>query len=290
VMRESSTPSSGDVVARAWIELHDGPRVTLYVADVSGERILVRHLPRGDEAGELVREATARIVATALEALLGGAQIGVERAKLREELAGPGLPPPAPPAPPPARPAPATASPLAFTVGAHYGLQYFSHQVPWVHGPGLIFGARDGVHQTRPGALFIGQFWWPTSANNAVASVRFYACALRLLATVERSLGASIVFNAAIGGGVDFTRVETTAATRAVQVQLTAPTTLATPALRAALGAQFRQAHAFSVYTTLAVDADPSGTRYVSLDDGVASQVLRPLALRPSLVLGVATP
>jgi hypothetical protein len=290
VMRESFTPSAGDVVARAWIELHDGARVTIYVADVSGERILVRHLPRNDEDGELVREATARVVATALEALLSGAQIGVERAKAGEELGVPAPQAPPPPPPPPAPPVTAAPEALGLSLGAHYGVQAFSSEVPVVHGPGLIFGAHYGAQLTKPGALLVGQVWWPSRASDAVSSVRIYSGALRLLATVERSFGSSVVLSAGVGGGVDLTRVEPTAATASVPVRLASPTTLTTPALRAALGAKFRQSYGFSLYTTLALDADPSGTRYVSLNDGVTTRVLEPLALRPSLVVGVATP
>ena len=258
VMREPFTPSPDDVMARAWVELHDGARVTIYVADVSGERLLVRHLPRNDEDRELVREATARIVATALEALLSGAQIGVERAKLIDASEGP-------PAPsPPPRPPPTPASALGFTLGAHYGAQLFSSQIPIVHGPGLIFGGNYGVHPTRPGAMLVGQFWWPNSANDAVSSVRVYSGALRLLATVERSIGAAVALNAGVGGGIDLTRVEPAANRAAVDVRLASATTLATPALRVSVGAKFRPSSALSLYTSFALDADPSGTRYVS--------------------------
>jgi len=287
LMREPLTPSTDDVVARAWIELHDGPLVTIYVADLSGERVLVRHLARSDADAELVREATARIVATALEALLSGAQIGVERAK----ISGVATEPPAP-KPAPAQPAPVAAAPSAwgFTLGAHYGLQLFSRQVPLVHGPGLIFGASYGAHPTRPGAVLLGQVWWPSRASDAVSSVRVFSGVLRLLATIERSFGRSLVLSAGVGGGVDLTRVEAGAASAEIPVRLASPTTLTTPALRAALGAKFRQPYGYSLYTSLALDADPSGTRYVSLNDGVVTRVLEPHALRPSLVVGVATP
>ena len=288
-------------MARAWIELHDGQRVTLYVADVAGERVLVRHLPRNDEDGALVREATARIVATALEALLGGAQIGVERAKVDEELTRSSAPAPAP-APPvsvatptaPAAPAPpaARARPdhLSFRAGAQYGVQLFSSEVPLVHGPGVVVsgGPRAGV--TRPGALVSAQVWWPSGASDAVAGVRVYATNLRVLATLERSLGSSVEMSLGLGGGIDWTRVEATPNGAARSVELAPPTTLTTPALRAALGTRFRYSGGFSIYTSLALDADPSHTRYVSLQDGVASRILQPHALRPSLVLGVATP
>jgi hypothetical protein len=285
LMREQPTPSGADFVARAWVELHDGQRVTIYVADGSGERLLVRHLPRSDADDELVREATARIVATALEGLLSGAQLGVERAKAHEEL----------PRPAPAAPAvsslPASPKALAFTLGVHYGLQAFSSQVPLEHGPGLTFGGSYGApRSTRFGGLLIGQVWWPSQADDAVASVRVYSGALRLLATLERSFGASLVLQAGLGGGVDLTRVEPLEASGLVQVRLAAPTTLATPALRAAVGAKLREARGVSPYASLALDADPSGTRYVSLNEGVATRLLQPFSLRPSLVVGVATP
>lgn len=290
VMRESITLSTDDVAARAWIELHDGASVTIYVADVSGERILVRHLPRRDQDPELVREATARVVATALEALLNGAEIGVERAKLRAELDEPRAAEPRPaPAPPPAAPAP---KPSAFgaTLGAHYGLELFSSEVPVVQGPGLSVGLSDAVHSSRPGAQLVGQLWLPSQASGPVANVRFYVGALRLLATIEHSFSDIVALNAGLGGGVDFTRVEPGAVDTQLTVRLASPRTLATPALRAALGARYRHVLGLSLYTTLAVDVDPSRTRYVSVDAGVTSRLLAPHTLRPSLVVGVATP
>jgi hypothetical protein len=289
VMQAPLAPSPDGAPARAWIELHDGSRVTIYVVDVAGERILVRHLPRTDEDGELVREATARIVATALEALLSGAQIGVERARVAEELTAPPTEKTPPTSPPLAR-APAAPSYLALTLGAQYGMQLYSSQVPVVHGPGVIFGGSFGAHPTRPGALLIGQIWWPSRAHDDVASVRVYSGALRLLATVERSFGASVIVGAGLGAGLDLTRVEPAAERAATSVRLASPTTLTTPALRASLSAKFRQPSGFSLYTTFALDADPSRTRYVSLNDGVTSRMLQPYALRPSLVVGVAAP
>jgi hypothetical protein len=231
------------------------------------------------------------VVATALQALVSGAQIGVEREKLGQELA----PPPVPAAPPPAPPRPAPAADVssrawAFTLGAHYGVQLFSSQIPVVHGPGLVLGTRYEAQQIRPGALLVAQAWLPGQAEDRVASVRVYSGALRLLATVERSFGTAVALNAGLGGGIDLTRVEPAAATSGVQLKLAAPTTLTTPALRAALGARFRQSLGFSLYMTLAVDADPSGTGYVSLNEGAATRILQPRALRPSLLVGVATP
>jgi hypothetical protein len=290
LLREPSTPSTDDVVARAWIELHDGAKVTIYVIDRSGERILVRHLPRGDENAELANEATARVVATALEALLSGAQIGVERAKVAAELAPPPPPPPTPPPVQPPRPAPPAPAALAFRLGAHYGAQLFSSQLPVVHGPGLVFGASDNLHLTRPGAELVAQAWLPNRREDDIARVRVYSGALRLLATVERRVGNVTTLGAGLGAGIDLTRVEPAENTTSVQVRVAAPRTLLTPALRAALGARFRPSTALSVYTTLSLDADPSGTRYVSRNDGVTTNLLEPRALRPSLALGVATP
>jgi hypothetical protein len=290
VMRESITLSTDDVAARAWIELHDGASVTIYVADVSGERILVRHLPRSDQDPELVREATARVVATALEALLSGAEIGVERAKLKAELEEPPPAPPPPPAAPPPPPPAAKPSAFAATLGAHYGLELFSSEVPVVHGPGLSVGLNDTAHSIRPGAQLVGQLWLPSRASGEAANVRIYTGALRLLATLEHRFSELVALNAGLGGGVDFTRVEPGAADTQLTVRLAAPQTLATPALRAALGARFRHSFGLSLYTTLALDADPSRTRYVSVDAGATSRLLAPHTLRPSLVVGVATP
>jgi hypothetical protein len=154
----------------------------------------------------------------------------------------------------------------------------------------LVLGASDNVHLTRPGAELFAQAWLPNRREDELASVRVYSGALRLLATVERRVGAVTALNAGLGGGIDFTRVEPGRSSADAQLRLAEPRTLLTPALRAALGARFRPSAALSVYTTLAIDADPSGTRYVSRTDGVTTSLLEPRALRPSLALGVATP
>ena len=67
---------------------------------------------------------------------------------------------------------------------------------------------RAGV--TRPGALVSAQVWWPSGASDAVAGVRVYATNLRVLATLERSLGSSVEMSLGLGGGIDWTRVEAT--------------------------------------------------------------------------------
>jgi hypothetical protein len=154
----------------------------------------------------------------------------------------------------------------------------------------LSVGLSDVSHSIKPGAQLVGQLWLPSQASGQVANVRVYAGALRLLATLEHSFSEIVALNAGLGGGVDFTRVEPGAAATPLTVRLASPQTLATPALRAALGARFRHALGLSLYTTLAVDADPSRTRYVSVDAGVTSRLLAPHTLRPSLVVGVATP
>jgi hypothetical protein len=108
------------------------------------------------------------------------------------------------------------------------------------------------------------------------------------MAMVERSFG-KVTLNAGVGGGVDLTRAEPQARSDSAELDVAAARTLTTPALRAALGSSFHQA-SIAWYTSLSLDVDPSQTRYVTKSDGAATPLLEPHAVRPSLVVGVATP
>ncbi|MDB4983302.1 MAG: hypothetical protein JWM82_4054 [Myxococcales bacterium] len=274
---------AGDaVVARAWIELEDGDRVTVYVVDRAWERILVRHLERGDSPREIVLESTARVVATAVEALIQGARIGVAR----EEIARPAPPPPVvvvAPAPPP--------TPVTVDLGAFYGAELFSDKVAVLHGPGISFGRTTGARRIRPGATLTGQLWLPTTTTDASVGLRLLSGSLRLLATVNTAAGRHTTLTAGLGGGVDLTRVEPeTVGAASVGVSPRAETALTTAMARAVFGASFRLPWGFGVSVMASLDVDLSDTRYVLSKDGAAVDFLRPRMMRPGLMVGVTRP
>jgi hypothetical protein len=285
VIEPALPPSAGNaVVAHAWIELEDGGRVTVYVVDRAWERILVRHLERGDVPSEIVLESTARIVATAVEALLQGARIGV----VREEIARPALPPPpvvvAPPPPPPETHAP-------MHLGVLYGAELFSDKVTVLHGPGFSLDGAAGAGRIEPGATFTGQLWLPTTSTDGGIGLRLVSGSLRLLATVDYAARAHTRLTAGVGGGVDVTSVEPrSVGAAAVGVSPRAATTTTTAALRATLGASFRLRWGIGVSVMGALDVDLSDTHYVVLNDGALVDFLRPRTLRPGLMVGVTTP
>jgi hypothetical protein len=278
------SPAGSDVVARAWIDLGDAGQVTLYVVDRGWERILVRHIDRGNAPSEVVLESTARIVATAVEALLTGAQIGV----VREELARPATPP----ADLDATARPASAVPAtpgaAARIGAFYGAQLFAPTLVLIHGPGICVGGAAGSGRVQPGAILTGQLWLPSTVTDRAVGLRLLSGSLRLLGTADYVAGSRVTLTAGLGGGIDVTRIDALALGE--DVHPTATTTLTTGVLRAAVGTSIRMRWGLGLSVTGAVDADLSGTRYVVKQDGATYDFLRPWAVRPGLMLGVIAP
>ncbi|MFO0571916.1 MAG: hypothetical protein U0263_40200 [Polyangiaceae bacterium] len=119
-----------DAFVRVWVDVSASDHVTLYFVDAAWERILVRHVPTPNALDEVEREEIAQIVRSAVEALLGGAKLGITRDEARAELLpkpsheSPAPPPPAPKAPA-RKPARAGAAPpqphsLGVDAGAFY--------------------------------------------------------------------------------------------------------------------------------------------------------------------------
>lgn len=70
-MRGSDGERTRPPLGRAFVDLSDPGRATVYIVDGRWERILVRHVPPTGNP-DVVRETVARIVSTAVEALLAG--------------------------------------------------------------------------------------------------------------------------------------------------------------------------------------------------------------------------
>lgn len=69
--RNLRQPRFNRVLGRAFVDLTGNALATVYIVDAGWERILARHVPRGRNP-EVVHEAVARIVSTAVEALRAG--------------------------------------------------------------------------------------------------------------------------------------------------------------------------------------------------------------------------
>jgi hypothetical protein len=276
----------GDVVAWVWIELDDTEQVALYVADSEGARILVRHVQRANTPSEIVLESAARIVVTAIEALLQGERIGVPREEVVR--APPSVPPTKPLSKPPAR---SEGRPrLTWRAGAFYGVQLFAPKLTLLQGPGALLGGALGSGRLRLGATLTAQVWLPRSVSDSAVNLELFSTSPRLLVSADYAPGARVALSAGLGGGVDLTQVRPSAAAGSTGVHPSAAETLITAELRAAAGASLRVANGLSLALLAYFDTDLSRTRYVVDSSGSQSAFLRPWPVRPGLMLGVTTP
>ncbi|NOY94065.1 MAG: hypothetical protein GXP55_23015 [Deltaproteobacteria bacterium] len=85
-------PESEGLLARAWLRVVP-PEALLVLSDQTGERLLLRRIDVGDALGPVEVESLAQILASSLEALRLGGEIGVTRAEVTESVTRPAQPP-----------------------------------------------------------------------------------------------------------------------------------------------------------------------------------------------------
>src|ERR1700733_2383135 len=67
------------LAARVWIDLSDRTGARLFVANAASDHFLVRLVPAEEGHREVEEEAVAQIIASSVEAILAGGEIGVTR-------------------------------------------------------------------------------------------------------------------------------------------------------------------------------------------------------------------
>jgi len=203
-VRSVVEPNSRGDALHVWVDLGAETQATLYFTDASWERILIRRFPLAKGLDEVEREELAQIVRSAVEALLGGAKIGISREDAKAELL-PEEPPPPPPAPTPVAPVPKPPVPKQDTwrllPGALYEATPYAGAL-W-QGPGFSldldangFGARAMLGYRAPILLEGDQL-----------GVRLQGLTLRALAGFAPRVGR-LRLRAGAGGGLDVTHVE----------------------------------------------------------------------------------
>jgi hypothetical protein len=83
---QARAPQDQEVFARVWLDLSHSERAVLFISNARQDRILVRVMPASGGYGELTRESLATVVESAIDALLAGGQIGVERSAAVREI------------------------------------------------------------------------------------------------------------------------------------------------------------------------------------------------------------
>jgi hypothetical protein len=275
-------------LARAWIDLAPDDHATLYLVDEAWERVLVRRVARDPAHLEVAREELGHILETAVEAMLAGARLGVERQTLAPKLDTRADDAPTEDVAKPARTLKATARPTihdAPPVRLHAGvfeqIVAFSSEVPVVHALG-ISAALESDGPLHPAAWLGLGYRWPTWAHGRSIGVKLQAVELRLLGRLSLWSRGPWRIDAALGPGVDLTFVSPVA--ERAGVALTRPSTDASFMVRGALSARWS-----ALSLSFVMDVDTTLRDYAFDQDGRPVVVLAPFRARPGLVLEAST-
>jgi hypothetical protein len=277
-------PGARAAFARVWVDLEPGGRATLYLADAAWERILVRRLELSGGLDEVGREELAYVVRSSVEALLGGARIGLEREQVRAEL---GLAP-APAGRGASRPRAAPAgAPLVLALGALYEGQILASDPRASHGLGLAAGlARPGG--LRPSAWLLLTYRFPYVVEDDRIGARLQTVSVRAVGTLSFALGERLSLRAGAGPGADLVFLEPRRP-EGSDARLDPARWATVPLVRACVGPELRLGPGALLALTTGLDADLSETRYVAHGGGQIHPVFVPWRVRPFLAVELTT-
>jgi hypothetical protein len=286
-------PQASEVAVRCFVGIGPG-RATLYFANRTAERFLVRQveLPGGlDGTG---RDAIAQVLSLSVTALIEDAEAGLSRSETEKLLGAP--PPPkreeasrateperAPV--PPARPR-ATSS---LTAAPLYAAKLYSREVAFVHGPGLRVGwVSDVVHARR--SFFVSASYelperyredaiglaWETTSFHGGFELLWRLGEVPLLAGGRLGAGADVVRFSPKGGTVAGGVLLTEARVRTVPV--------VTPALALVLPLGSRLGLGLDVFA----DLHPVRLAFALARPAGTEEVLVPYRVRPGAALSLS--
>lgn len=275
-------PQHAAYLARAFVDLRDPRRATLWFVDPVHDRILVRQLERVPSGEEMLREELGHILETSTEGLLSGAEVGLPRASV--------LPPvKAQEGAPPKDDARRVWTKPSAQFAVLYELQALSSEALLTHGPEASghFAVPSG--RGAFGIWLTGQYRFPIHVESPPVGARLEGGALRAMLTFDWPRDASVTMRAALGAGADILRLEPESL-GGTGVTLAEARVLSFALVRAALGLEMRVSPMLSLFSRIAVDVDAAGTRYVFEGREGERLVLDPWALRPALALGAGLP
>jgi hypothetical protein len=283
------------VDVRCWIDLSVAEQASLYFADRSSERFLVRELPLSKRLTELEKETLAQVVEMSIVALIGDATLGLSRARVQALLLG--RSPQAPPPPPVLAPMPPPAAPRVRwqqVLGAYYQLESHSPQIPWVHAPGVEIGiARKSPTTKVTLALRVG-YQLPEAYRTDLAGLRLSALRLRSHLAFDMALDAgnshngqdAPYFGVLLSAGAHLLFAEPLAGNAAERVNLAPQTSLFVPTI----GAGCRATQAFGSWALslgFQADIDLESVSYDVEQNGERIPVVKGHSVRPSVVLEI---
>lgn len=299
-------------LARVWLDLSAQDRALIFIANSDHDRFLVRVLPVDSGYGELTQEALTTIVESAVDALLAGGQIGLERsAAVREiethtgerlgerQAARVHIASPAPSAitPPTGEPAARAQPPAHLTSLA---LHYRGDAID--AGPALRHGAQLSItrsNRSQNGGFILGAstLYFPRHAlGDGPSGVDEHTVGVRALVGVSAPISRRIDWNAALHAGVDVTHVRPRIAPSENLVARSAFVILV-PILGLSASAAWQLTSWLQLSVGIGCDMDLSGrhfdvTRVDATRGGEVSSaaVVTPWRLHPYALAGVIIP
>ena len=290
----SPQPRTPAAVARTWIDLRESGQVTIYLTGDQQDRVLVRQVPLVHHLDEVAREEIAHIVEAAVDELLLGGQIGVEKkhdADLPPKVV---LPPPLP------------EPPLRLDIGFGYAAQVWHKRESPVHGPAGFVSLAKKSGPWRPGAWLSAELRFPAIVERETVPRRDHVTmtlepqgAVRLLFVVDRSLSSRWMVRSGIGGGFDWVHIKSVitpiASTSVASSVAPNEGTRFVPMLRGLASVRYAFAAKSELFFGLAADVDVVDTQYVadSVEINQSGQtlnrtiVLHPLRFRPMALIGI---
>jgi len=298
-------PAADAVLTRVWLDMSDPQRAMLFIANAGHDRFLVRVVPVGDGYGELTRESLATVVESAVDALLAGGQIGVDRsAALRELAAQTGTVPAAEAAEPAA---PAAAAPQPVRAPARSSSESSAIRGPWLLATHYRADAIAGGPSLRHGAQlalsYAADVDYPVDLLLMVTTQLAPSFALgdggrrvheqgggARAAVGATSRGTGVLgWQAALGAGVDLFRVEPAIAAES-GLAGAAPFLATIPVATLFVSGSVRPAAWLDVALGVGLDADLAGHHFDLASAGERTPLITPWRIHPYALLGVGMP
>jgi hypothetical protein len=263
------------VLARAWVDLRPTDHAMVYLVDGTWDRVLVRRVACDAEHLEVCREDIGHILETAVEAMMSGAKIGVERVVLVRP----------PPRVEPARPVvhERPAQHIAFRLGLTSETIVFSKEAPLAQALGVtasLDGALEAKHDPlRFGAWLTIALRLPLRAAALPIGVQLEGIEARLVPRITVPIARALRFEAGVGPGFDL--LEATAIADTAGATISAPRLDPSFVVRTEVGLRLWR----TLGVILAADFDVTRHDYVFTWNGARAVPLSPFAVRPVLAL-----
>ena len=289
------------VLTRVWLDMSDPERAMLFIANAGHDRFLVRVVPAGDGYGELTRESLATVVESAIDALLAGGQIGVDRsAALRELQAQTGAPvaaeAPEPAAPIAAEPGPVSApapegpqSRRPWLLATHYRADAIAGGPSVRHGAQLALSyAADLGYPVDLLLMVTTQLAPAFSLGDGGRRVEEQGGGARFAAGATSRVGV-FGWQAALGAGVDLFRVEPAIAADTGLLGAE-PFLAAIPVVTALVAGSIRPAAWLDIALGLGLDLDIAGHHFDVERSSERARLISPWRAHPYGFVGVGMP